>query len=234
MVPGQYPNGLTRIDWTNPHTVGLRRAFVSSSNGYDLVSGLRATRTNYTAAPFVSGGNIAFPGAAYYMPSGTPYMAPGEGPFTVMVRALTAGPTTEPYIYGSGAYATAGMFYLRYRGNINRIEWWAKQDDGTARDHSFTTLGLDSNNCCLLVAGIDAKLGKQFGANFTGAGTYSYSANSLTGPISGAIVTLGNNLHNSDSNKALGIFFTYVWDRFVPQAEASALARDPCQFLIPA
>jgi len=237
MVPGLYPNALTRIDWSNPHTAGLRHAFVSSSAGFDLVSGLRATKTTFNAVPTISGGSIAIPGAAYYMPNGTPYAVAGSGPFTVMVRAIGTPVTGGEVFYGNGLTGN-GAHYLRYRATSSRTEFVMFSDvDGTTTSSMPLTAALDSNNCCILVGGVESSLGRVFCANLTQSNTYTFSAGSIPAASSGSDpsgTVLGNARSGTETNRTAGWFFIYVWDRFVPASESVALARDPCQFLIPA
>jgi len=237
---GRKPTGPVVIDWENPLTVGMTRAYLFDDVGhlFDHVSGKCATQVDGSRAKphifvridergnrsvgksYNSGGStndhFQQAGAMY---SGIPAMAYAAG-----LRRMPGQTTREYSIIKGSSRDYFGFFitdrlsaYISSNNNASRLFWTIPfaESDGY-RDVVMSRIG--GTDCTGYKDGIDALST----VTDQGLGSGDASSSNATPVIL------------DDIGGAGYCSYMYFWERSLSQVEAESLHKDPYQFFVPA
>lgn len=227
----QAPNSPLAIDWSNPLTVGLRRAWFAST-GLDHVSG--ACATNNSPSNNVPGQNqygqtLRCDGAQAAQSYTLPNIAGMSKEFTILTVSTTLSGAERPL---AGVWGSSGnrQFYLAI--NSSRLPLIAATDGAVNRIYTATSAAVSASARTAVAGGWKASGDvcrlwvNGFPVAGTKAGTAVSSLPSTSLPVSIAAQSTGGSAALSGD-----IELVLIFNRLLSDAEIRALTINPYQIL---
>ena len=227
----QAPNAPAAIDWSNPLTAGLSRAWFAST-GLDHVSGARAT--NNSPANNVPGQNqygqtLRCDGAQAMQSYTLPNIAGMSKEFTVLTVSTTLSGAERPL---AGVWGSSGnrQFYLAI--NSSRLPLVAAYDGAANRVYTATSASVPASSRTVVAGGWRASgdVCRLWVNGFPVAGT---KAGTAIGSMMSTSLPVSIAAQNTGGTGALSgdIELVLIFSRLLSDVEIRALTINPYQVL---